>query len=43
MTSLPENESETMKRVAREYMDRYRLLQENIYIEVVHVGSSMIE
>jgi len=26
MTSLPEAESETMKRVAREYLDRYRLL-----------------
>lgn len=38
MTSLPEAESENMKRVAREYLDRYRLLQENIYIEVVHVG-----
>ncbi len=39
MTSLPEHESETMKRVAREYLDRYRLLKENIYIEVAHVGA----
>ena len=39
MTSLPENESDTMKRVAREYLSRYRLLQDNIYIEVVHVDS----
>ena len=37
VTSLPEAESETMKRVTREYLDRYRLLSENIYIEVVHV------
>ena len=43
MTSLPEAESETMRRVAREYLIRYRLLQENIYIEVVHVAPQMIE
>lgn len=43
MTSLPEAESDTMKRVAREYLDRYRLLKENIYIEVAHVGSHMID
>ena len=43
MTSLPEAESDTMKRVAKEYLDRYRLLQQNIYIEVVHVGAGMIE
>lgn len=43
MTSLNETESETMKRVAKEYLDRYRLLNQNIYIEVVHVSSTMIE
>lgn len=43
MTSLPEAEAGTMKRVAREYLDRYRLLQQNIFIEVVHVGSDTIE
>jgi UDP-N-acetylglucosamine pyrophosphorylase len=43
MTSLNESESETMKRVAKEYLDRYRLLNQNIYIEVVHVSSTMIE
>ena len=43
MTSLPEAESDTMKRVAKEYLDRYRLLQQNIFIEVVHVGAAMIE
>lgn len=34
-----------MKRVAREYLSRYRLLQEqgNIFIEVVHVEPSMID
>lgn len=43
ITSLPEGESDTMKRVAREYLDRYRLLQENIYIEVVNVSSALLE
>lgn len=43
MTSLPEAESDTMKRVAKEYLDRYRLLQQNIFIDVVHVGAAMIE
>lgn len=34
-----------MKRVAREYLSRYRLLQEqgNIFIEVVHVKPNMID
>jgi hypothetical protein len=34
-----------MKRVAREYLNRYRLLQEqgNIFIEVVHVEPTLIE
>ena len=43
MTSLPEGESETMKRVAREFLDRYRLLSVGIYIEVVHVPPHTIE
>jgi len=34
-----------MKRVAREYLSRYRLLQEqgNLYIEVVHVKPILVE
>lgn len=43
MTSLPLAESETMKRVAREFLDRYRLLSTGIFIEVVHVESETIE
>lgn len=43
ITSLPEAESDTMKRVAREFLNRYRLLSENIFIEVVHVEATMIE
>jgi UDP-N-acetylglucosamine pyrophosphorylase len=43
MTSLPEAESDTMKRVAREFLDRYRLLNVNIFIEIVHVGAETIE
>lgn len=43
MTSLPQAESDTMRRVAREFLDRYRLLQENIFIEVVHVDPEVIE
>jgi potassium/chloride transporter 4/5/6 len=45
ITSLPLAESETMKRVAREYLSRYRLLQDqgNIFIEVVHVEAPLIE
>jgi hypothetical protein len=43
MTSLPLAESDTMRRVAREFLDRYRLLQENIFIEVVHVEPEVIE
>jgi hypothetical protein len=43
VTSLEEKETETMKRVAREYLDRYRLLNKDIFIEVIHVAASMIE
>lgn len=43
MTSLPEAETETMKRVAREFLDTYRLLSVNLYIEIVHVGADVIE
>lgn len=45
ITSLPLAESETMKRVAREYLTRYRLLQEqgNIFIDVVHVKPNLID
>jgi len=32
-----------MKRVAREFLDRYRLLSEGIYLEVVHVEPEIIE
>jgi len=32
-----------MKRVALEFLDRYRLLSQGIYIEVVHVDSEVIE
>ena len=43
ITSLPEAEAETMKRVAKEYLIKYRLLNENIFIEVVNVEAHMIE
>jgi len=42
-TALPEAENETMKRITREYLDKYRLLNENIYIEIVHVEPSLTE
>lgn len=43
VTSLSESESENLIRITREYLDKYRLLHDNIYIEVVNVDPMITE